>query len=35
VPALVGAPKPMVVLQAINDGRSDACALVIASAIAF
>ena len=34
VPALVGAPKPMVVRQAISDGRSEACAASIAAAIA-
>src|ERR1700692_1462934 len=34
VPALVGAPKPMVVLQAISDGLLDFCARVIAAAIA-
>ena len=35
VPALVGAPKPMVVLQAISVGLSDFCAAWIAAAIAF
>ena len=30
VPALLGAPKPMVVRQAISDGRSEACAAAIA-----
>ena len=34
VPALVGAPKPIVVLQAISDGLVDFCARVIAAAIA-
>ena len=34
VPALVGAPKPMVVWQAISVGRSDVCAASIAAAIA-
>ncbi len=34
VPALVGAPKPMVVLEAISVGRSDFCAVSIAAAIA-
>ena len=35
VPALVGAPKPMMVLQAISVGLSDFCARAIAAAIAF
>ena len=35
LPALVGAPKPMVVLQAMSVGLSDVCALVSAAAIAF
>ncbi len=34
LPALVGAPKPMVVRQAIIDGRSDVCAASSAAAIA-
>src|SRR5665647_2428903 len=34
LPALVGAPKPMVVLQAIMVGRSDFCAWAMADAIA-
>jgi len=34
VPALVGAPKPMVVLQAIIEGVLDFCARAIAAAIA-
>ena len=34
MPALVGAPKPMVVLQAIIVGLSDFCAAAIAAAIA-
>ena len=34
VPALVGAPKPMVVRQAISDGRSDFFAASSAAAIA-
>src|SRR2546422_7597765 len=34
VPALLGAPKPMTVRQAISDGRSQACAAAIAFAIA-
>ena len=34
VPALVGAPKPMVVLAAISVGLSDFCAVSIAAAIA-
>ena len=34
VPALLGAPNPMVVRHAIRDGRSDACACSIAPATA-
>ena len=34
VPALVGAPKPMVVLAAISVGRSDFCAVSMAAAMA-
>src|ERR1039457_7377101 len=34
LPALVGAPKPMVVLHAIITGRSEFCAFAIADAIA-
>src|SRR5476649_2370941 len=34
LPALVGAPKPMVVLQAISTGRSEACAFSNVAAIA-
>ena len=34
VPALLGAPKPMVVRQAISDGRAEACAAAMALAIA-
>src|SRR3981081_1302921 len=34
VPALVGAPKPIVVLQAIIEGLLDFCARVIAAAMA-
>ena len=34
LPALVGAPKPMVVLQAISTGLSDVCAFSSAAAMA-
>src|SRR6185369_7646476 len=34
VPALVGAPQPMVVLAAISVGRSELCAFSIAAAMA-
>ena len=34
LPALVGAPKPITVRQAIRLGRSDVCAAAIAAAIA-
>src|SRR6185437_15917614 len=34
LPDLVGAPKPMMVLQAIRTGRSEFCAFAIADAIA-